>query len=372
MEDTQLIYIIPSAIILSLSVSMALIPLIIRFVNKWGLVDTPNARSAHSKPTPTLGGVAVFLGFICVAMIFGYLIPKAIFLLAALLIIFACGLLDDLMDLSPLIKLLAEFGAAFLVCYADMRLKSFHGLFGVEEIPVYLQYLVSVFLIVGITNAFNLIDGIDGLAGGIGVINAILVGLLFIASNRVELGLISFALAGSLLGFLYYNFNPASIFMGDSGSLPVGFIFAALGLKLMDTNVVINGVILSHHTMSLMVIGILFLPVFDFIRVTIYRITRKQSPFKADKNHVHHLLVNIGFNHKTSTIILYITNIILITLAFLLRDFWIEISMALLFVFSYLFLELMSLKKIKNIKNEMHTLNTDRSTLIKQNRLLEN
>ena len=372
MEKTQLFYIIPSAIILSLSVSMAFIPLIIKMVNKLGLMDTPNDRSEHSTPTPTLGGIAIFLGFISVAIIFGHLIPKSLYLLAALVIIFACGLLDDIMDLSPIIKLIAGFGAAFLVCYADMRLKSFYGLFGIEEIPVYLQYIVSMFLIVGIMNAFNLIDGIDGLAGGIGVINAVLVGLLFLASDHMELGLISFALAGSLLGFLYYNFNPASIFMGDSGSLPVGFIFATLGIKLMETNVVINGATINQHTMSLMVVGILFLPVFDFIRVTIYRITKKQSPFKADKNHIHHLLVNIGFNHKTSTIILYLTNIILISLAFILRDFWIEISMALLFLISYMFLELMSIKKIKNIVGEMDSLKSDKSTMIKQNRLLDN
>ncbi|MBK5271089.1 MAG: undecaprenyl/decaprenyl-phosphate alpha-N-acetylglucosaminyl 1-phosphate transferase, partial [Bacteroidia bacterium] len=197
------------------------------------------------------------------------------------------------------------------IALSDIRIISFDGLFGIKELSVAAQYTITVVAIVGITNAFNLIDGIDGLAGGLGFMSLVILGIFLTMSGDVNTALIAFALAGGILAFLYFNFNPAKIFMGDTGSLVLGFVIAVLSIRLIQVNGMAVRPVLPHG--PVFVLGIVLIPVFDTLRVFAQRIWRGRSPFEADKTHIHHLLTNTGFSHNfTSRLICIIHGFILI------------------------------------------------------------
>jgi UDP-N-acetylmuramyl pentapeptide phosphotransferase/UDP-N-acetylglucosamine-1-phosphate transferase len=192
-----------------------------------------------------------------------------------------------------------QLALATLIAISGIRISSFDGLFGINELPLIAQYTFTILAIVGITNAFNLIDGIDGLAGGLGFMSLVTLGLFLIMSGDVNTALVAFALAGGLLAFLYFNFNPARIFMGDTGSLIVGFVIAVLCIRLMQVNAFVTKPYLTHA--PTFVLGIVFIPVFDTLRVFAIRIWNGGSPFVADKTHIHHLLTNAGYSHVLAT-----------------------------------------------------------------------
>jgi UDP-N-acetylmuramyl pentapeptide phosphotransferase/UDP-N-acetylglucosamine-1-phosphate transferase len=204
--------------------------------------------------------------------------------------------MDDVRDLSAKYKFFIQFALALLMALAGVRIESFHGLFGLYELATPAQYTFTIIAIVGITNAFNLIDGIDGLAGGLGFMSLTTLGIFLTMNGKTEVALIAFALAGAILAFLYFNFNPAKIFMGDTGSLVLGFTIAVLGIRLMQLNTLTS---LPHAPMFFL--GIVFIPVFDTIRVFAIRIWKGRSPFVADKTHIHHLLTTTGFSHAFTT-----------------------------------------------------------------------
>ncbi|MFN0201431.1 MAG: glycosyltransferase family 4 protein [Bacteroidia bacterium] len=309
------------AFVFSGLVASAVIPIVIREVKRLNLLDTPNERKAHKNPTPTLGGIGVFAGILVglFASLLSWISTDSFgelpYLLVALIMLFGVGIMDDLHDFSAKRKFLFQIGAALLVAWGGVRLSGFYGMFGITEVPVFLQYTLTVILIVGVTNAVNLIDGIDGLSGGLGFTNALVFALLFALSGDKHYAILAFAMAGSLLGFLRYNFNPAKIFMGDTGALVIGFLQAVMGIKLvMDNHLSQQTPAISHSTV--IVFGILLLPVADTLRLFTERMLNGKSPFKADRNHIHHLLMRMGCGHKSAAIILYIANISLIVLAF--------------------------------------------------------
>jgi UDP-N-acetylmuramyl pentapeptide phosphotransferase/UDP-N-acetylglucosamine-1-phosphate transferase len=350
-------------------VTLLAIPKIIEFTKKHKLMDDPTLdkeqRKMHKDPIPTLGGVGIFIGFIVSTglwLILSYfklipsfnisLIPEEdIWLIGSiavsLLILFVTGIFDDLTDLRASLKFLIQIGTAILVAYHGLKIESLNGVLGINEIPFYFQYAFSVFLIVGLTNAFNLIDGIDGLAGGLSFMNAMVLGiiLLFIRHD-IAFSLIAFGFAGALLGFLKHNFNPARIFMGDTGSLIIGFLMAVLGIIVIqgsETSVSIDKKDVTGLT--IIVVGILLLPVYDTLRVFAERILKKSSPFKPDKTHVHHLLIETGSNHKKAAIILYVANAIIILMAYLLKDVNPAIAVPFLFVLAAILSESINLKR---------------------------
>ena len=293
----------------------------------------PAARKEHTSPIPTMGGIAIVAGMMMAMFLwfpFSNQVAQVSFFFS-IVVLFALGIMDDLKDLSAKYKFLIQISLAILIALAGIRITSFDGLFGIYELPLTAQYTFTILAIVGITNAFNLIDGIDGLAGGLGFMSLITLGMFLTMSGDPNTALIAFALAGALFSFLYFNFNPAKIFMGDTGSLVLGFVIAVLCIRLMQINVMIpNPIILNA---PVFVLGIVFIPVFDTIRVFSVRIWKGKSPFEADKTHIHHLLTNQGFSHSfAAKLICFLHGFILIE-AYWLRALKPELILIILVAF---------------------------------------
>jgi UDP-N-acetylmuramyl pentapeptide phosphotransferase/UDP-N-acetylglucosamine-1-phosphate transferase len=296
-------------------VTLVCIPPLIYFINKYRLFDVPNDRKEHVTPIPTMGGLAVFAGM---AAAFALWFPFSnnlaqIAFFFSILMLTGLGIMDDLRDLSARYKFIIQTGLAALIATSGIRIISLNGLFGVYELDLSAQYILTILAVVGITNAFNLIDGIDGLAGGLGFMSLITLGLFLTIARDANTALIAFALAGAIFAFLYFNLNPAKIFMGDTGSLVLGFVAAVLCIRLMQVNAGIISPVIPQS--PVFVLGIVIIPVFDTIRVFATRIWKGKSPFEADKTHIHHLLTNQGFSHAFSArFICFINGFILLEL----------------------------------------------------------
>lgn len=317
-------------------VTLLTIPPIINLIKKYRLYDMPNARKEHSAPIPTMGGIAIIAGmmmslFLWFPFSFGVAEISFFFSIAVL---FALGIMDDLKDLSAKYKLIVQAGLAALIALSGIRITSLDGLFGINELPLMAQYTFTILAVVGITNAFNLIDGIDGLAGGLGFMSLVTLGIFLTISGDVNTALIAFALAGGILAFMYFNLNPARIFMGDTGSLVLGFVIAILCIRLMQINVLIPNPIVFNS--PLFVLGIVFIPVFDTIRVFAIRIWKGKSPFSADKTHIHHLLTNQGFSHGFSAKTICFLNGFILMEAYWLRGLRQELILVILVTFMLL------------------------------------
>jgi len=242
--------------------------------------------------------------------------------------------MDDLKDLAAKYKFVVQIALASLIALSGIRITSFDGLFGITALPVTAQYTFTILSIVGITNAFNLIDGIDGLAGGLAFMSLITLGLFLTISGDANTALVAFALAGGVLAFLYFNFNPAKIFMGDTGSLILGFIIAVLCIRLLQVNVFAPNAALTHSPMF--ALGIVMIPVFDTMRVFAMRIWKGQSPFIADKTHIHHLLTNSGFSHAFASRVICFVHAFILIEVYLLRAMRQELTLIFLVTFMIL------------------------------------
>ena len=301
------------------AIAVITMPLVIKMMNRLHILDHPNHRTSHELPVPTCGGIGVFMGLIPVLAYIIYFSQSydMMAITLAVVTLMVTGVIDDISELPAKPKFIIQFLAAALVVNAGVRLHSLHGLFGIYYIAPVWQYVVSLFIIVGVTNATNLLDGIDGLAGGIGFIISMSLGVLLFSAGEMAFAMLGFGLAGSLLGFLYFNFNPAKIFMGDTGSLIVGFIIICLGIRLsLQDSVIINSLVIERPT--LLIIGLFILPVYDTLRIFLERMLKGTSPFSPDTNHIHHLLIKTGFNHARSSQILYAGQVSILLTAILL------------------------------------------------------
>ena len=317
-------------------VTLIAIPPIISLIRKYNLFDKPNARKEHTVPIPTMGGLAIVAGMMISLFLwfpFSNSIPQICFFFSVL-VMFGLGIMDDLKDLSAKYKFIIQTGLAGLIALSGIRIVSFEGLFGIYELPMMAQYTFTFLAIVGITNAFNLIDGIDGLAGGIGFMSLVILGLFLTLSGDVNTALIAFALSGGILAFMYFNLNPARIFMGDTGSLILGFVIAVLCIRLLQVNIFSANSIIPHA--PVFVLGIVFIPVFDTIRVFATRIWRGKSPFVADKTHIHHLLTNQGFSHAFAAKLICILHGFVLIEVYWLRALQPELVLAILVAFMLL------------------------------------
>ncbi len=297
------------------------IPRVIKIVNDRKLSDRPGKHKIHKREVPTLGGIAIFGGFV-----FGYLlgvdghIDGGTYVVASALILFFTGLKDDLISLGPLKKIIAEISAVLVIAFfTGLRFTSFHGLAGIETIPVWLSYFITVFLVVLIINAVNLIDGIDGLAASVGIIASLVFGIWFSLSGDFGYAIMAGALLASLCVFIYYNVSqgPLKIFMGDSGSLVLGFILAVFAIRFNEINAAGEGYRALQSSPSVS-IAVLIVPLFDTLRVIILRLYYGESVFHADNRHTHHLMLRMGFTHLQATLIIVAFNLFIIALAFLL------------------------------------------------------
>ena len=301
--------------------AMILMPPLIKIINRFKLFDVPDLRKEHTLPVPTMGGIAVCAGM-AVACVLWFKFTNNQFIICfffSVAILFAVGIMDDLHNLPARYKLVIQIAIASLIAFSDLRLTSFNGLFGIHQLSESAQYSLTIIAIVGITNAFNLIDGIDGLAGGLGFMSLVMLGIFLTLSGDANTAIIAFALGGGLLGFLYYNFNPARIFMGDTGSLVLGFVVAVLCIKIIQMNPEhgLNNVIPHSPVFALSIVAI---PVFDTLRVFALRLWQGRSPFSPDKNHIHHLLTGSGWSHSFTSRAIYFVHAVILMLGYFLKS----------------------------------------------------
>jgi UDP-GlcNAc:undecaprenyl-phosphate GlcNAc-1-phosphate transferase len=285
------------------------------------LFDEPTEdRKIHKFKTPNLGGVGIYTSFIFTSSIMFNNVYLNYFnsMISASILIFAVGLKDDLIKVSPTKKFLAQILAATIMAYyGNIRITSFYGIFGVDELTYPLSMIVTILLSVFIYNAINLIDGVDLLAGGIIFIGCLSFSYLFYELNSNLDAILALIYGGAILGFLFYNNNPAKTFMGDSGSLLSGFMLSIFAFRFCELNDAKGSLFTSGPSLAF---AILLIPLFDTIRVFILRIMRGKSPFSADSNHIHHRLINMGFNHKQTSLIIITANIIIILFAYLFQS----------------------------------------------------
>lgn len=301
-------------------VAMIVMPPLIRVVYRLKMFDVPDGRKEHVTPVPTMGGIASIAGM-AMGCALWFQFSRDIFIISfffSMAVLLVIGMMDDLKNLPARYKFAIQIAVSLLIAFSGVRISSFGGLFGINELPITAQYTLTVLAITGITNAFNLIDGIDGLAGGLGFMSLVILGIFLTLSGDPNAATIAFALSGGLLGFLYYNFNPAKIFMGDTGSLVLGFVIAVLCIRLIQLNVGMSNPVLPHS--PVFALSIVAIPVFDTLRVFALRIWSGRSPFSPDKNHIHHLLTNNGWGHSIAAKLLCGVHAVVLVLGYFLKD----------------------------------------------------
>ena len=300
-------YIVIGTIIAAFAVAAVLsyffTPPVKNFAHKVGAIDVPkDARRMHKKPIPRLGGLAIYGGFLCSILIFEQLDETMLCVLLGAAIIVALGIFDDVLALGAKLKFVVQIVAAAIpVCIGDLQIGLFTNLNPLSDTPfVHLGILAvpaTIIWIVGITNAVNLIDGLDGLAVGVSSIAAITMLAVALLTGNMPIAITMAALAGACIGFMPYNLNPAKIFMGDTGSTFLGYMLATVSIM---------GLFKFYAVISFAVpFLILGLPIFDTANAIIRRVAAGRSPMSPDRGHVHHKLIDMGFNQKQAVAILY-------------------------------------------------------------------
>ena len=321
----------------SLIITYVAVPKVIFFADKFRLSDVPGERASHKRTVPVFGSIAIFSGIIF-PLIFWAEIDNIQFVLASFLIVFFVGVIDDLLGLTPYKKLVGQIIAILIVIYlGKIQINSMHGVLGVYELPDIIATLFTVFVVVVITNGFNLIDGVDGLASGIGVIASLGFGVMAYLMNQPDMAIIAFSLLGALLAFLKYNFHPARLFMGDSGSLFVGVILSILAINSIRDGLVTETIHFPNKG-PLMAIVFLAIPLFDSLRVFVVRIIDGKNPLYAGREHIHHALLDLGLGHKRTAFALYLMSLLLIAVAYFLLELNINSSIAILALVSFIIL----------------------------------
>ena len=313
----------------ALIITYVAIPKVIFFSEKLRLFDSAGKRASHEGSIPVFGGIAIFAGIIF-SLLFWAEIENIQFILVSFLIVFFVGVIDDLLTLSPIKKLIGQIISILIIIYlGDLQIDNMHGVLGVYELPGWISTLFTIFVVIVVTNGFNLIDGVDGLAAGIGVIASFAFGISTLFMEQGDMAIISFSLMGALLGFLKYNFHPARIFMGDTGSLVVGMILSVLAINLIKHGLVTETIRLPNKG-PLLAIVILAIPLFDSLRVFVARIIKGKHPLYPGREHIHHALLKLGFGHKRTSLILYFFAIMLILFSYFLLELNINKSIAIL------------------------------------------
>lgn len=296
MTLNQLIYIVAAAVLGGL-ISFTMTPPVRVLAYKIGAIDVPaDERRMHNKPTPRIGGLAIFGGFVIATLVFCDITPEIVAIYFGGLLIAAVGVIDDVFRIRAIIKFAAQIGIALIAVSQGIVVEyiNFFGNyinFGIWSVPI------TVLWIVGLTNAINLIDGLDGLACGVSAISSTALMLVALLKGEYFVAIITAVLVGSCLGFLPFNSNPAKIFMGDTGAMFLGYTMAVIS---------VSGVFKLHTVVSFMIpLSIFGLPLFDTASAFIRRILHGKSPFSADRGHLHHKLIDMGFNQKQSVRILY-------------------------------------------------------------------
>lgn len=333
------------------------IPTIIKISRRKNLMDEPGTRSSHLRKIPNLGGIAIFFSLGVCAPIFAYeLFDRYKFLFASFIILFFVGIMDDIMVLRAYKKLLAQIlVSALMVIGSDVRIRSLFGLFGVYEINYYISVVFSIVTFIILINAFNLIDGIDGLAGSYTVATSVLFGVSFfrLGNHNDPLVILCVILIAASLAFLIYNLSDkrsSKIFMGDTGSMILGFLLSFTGISFIDIFIAKKDDVFYHlQAAPVIAVAILILPIIDTITVIATRLYHSKSIMSPDKNHIHHKLLNLGLSHKRSTSLIISYFLFIIAVAYFLRHLDVNqllvVIMILGFLGAYLPIFLLRFKK---------------------------
>ena len=319
------------AVLISMGCGLTVIPIITKFCLKYNIYDQPNGRKIHHQPIPRLGGISFVPGMLLTSVIVLFLISTgnhrevqvslwSLYFIISLIIIYATGIVDDLVGLNATVKFSVEVAATCILPAANLYINNLYGLFGIYTIPFWVGAPLTILVLVFTCNAINLIDGIDGLSASLTIIALIGFFICFYAENLIYYCVLIAALEGVLISYLYYNVFGSiekhnKIFMGDSGSLSLGFILGFLAVKLcMDTPRVAYDPGRIVWAWSLLAV-----PCFDVVRVFFHRIIHGRSPFQPDKNHIHHKLMACGLSQHLAliTIVAFQLLIIAINIALL-------------------------------------------------------
>jgi UDP-GlcNAc:undecaprenyl-phosphate/decaprenyl-phosphate GlcNAc-1-phosphate transferase len=299
------------------------IPVIVRLSILKKLVDIPNERKMNKIAVPNLGGVALFIGITLAVLLslYKYDFPEFSYIMAGTIIMFFVGVKDDIQNISARKKLMAQMLCALiLIILGNIRFTDLHGILGLNNINYAVSLIVSFIIIISIINAFNMIDGIDGLASAIGILASLILGSLFFLNAQYQYSILSFAITGSLIPFFIYNVfgRENKIIMGDTGSLILGLLFAVLIIKYNEIS--LNGISDSRNFSPVLSLAIIIIPVFDMVRLIVYRIFQRKSPFSADVNHIHHKILKLGSTHLNTTIIIIMVNLFIIGIVISFRS----------------------------------------------------
>lgn len=288
-------------------------PRLVRIALDKNIVDNPNARKLQRRPTPVLGGIAVFFGSViglgCASITCDC--SELFIVVVAMMIMLYTGTMDDILDLSPALRFLIEIGTVLLLIFVGgYTLNDFHGLWGLNQIPQGVAIPLTVFAAVGIINAINLIDGVDGLSSGYCILTSLLFGVMFWYVGDRTMCMLAVVAAGSLIPFFFHNvFGKSSkMFIGDGGTLVMGIVMSVFVIRILrhgSMSEVYDAVNIGLVPFTLAVLSV---PVFDTLRVMTTRILKRKSPFHPDKTHLHHMFIRLGCSHATTTLAILILN----------------------------------------------------------------
>ncbi|CAA7195314.1 glycosyltransferase family 4 protein [Chryseobacterium potabilaquae] len=322
------------------------IPTIIKISKRKNLMDEPGIRSSHLRRIPNLGGIAVFYSIGICASIFAYeLFDLYKFLFASLIILLYIGVMDDIVVMRAYKKLVAQVVvSSIIVIGSDIRIRSLFGILGIYELEYFISVFFSIITFIILINAFNLIDGIDGLAGGYSVICSALFGVSYYRLGEYNYPLVVFSviIIGAVLAFLYYNLSNEranKIFMGDTGSMLLGFLLAFTSICFIDIFIdkdLPN--VPRYHLQSapVVAVAILILPIVDTLNVIVIRLYNKKSPFEADKNHIHHKLLKLNLTHRRASFYIILYYVMIVAIAYFLRHININILLVIILILGFL------------------------------------
>lgn len=288
-------------------------PRLVRIALDKNIVDNPNARKLQRRPTPVLGGIAVFFGSViglgCASITCDC--SELFIVVVAMMIMLYTGTMDDILDLSPALRFLIEIGTVLLLIFVGgYTLNDFHGLWGLNQIPQGVAIPLTVFAAVGIINAINLIDGVDGLSSGYCILTSLLFGVMFWYVGDRTMGMLAVVAAGSLMPFFFHNvFGKSSkMFIGDGGTLVLGIVMSVFVIRILRHGSMSEVYDAANIGLVPFSLAVLSVPVFDTLRVMTTRILKRKSPFHPDKTHLHHMFIRLGCSHAATTLAILILN----------------------------------------------------------------
>lgn len=309
-----------AALLISIIGTAYLVPKIIAIVRFKKLMDKPNERSSHKEATPSLGGMAFFI-ILILSFYFNYPYDSyntTVSMFPALTVLFFLGLKDDLVVLAPTTKLIGQIAASlFILMNTTFEINTFHGLFGVEAIPQWIGVSIGLFLMLAVINAFNLIDGIDGLAASVGIVAFSGFAAVFFFAERFFFGLTAVVMVGILTGFLFFNLSRKNkIFMGDTGSMIIGFMLAVMSVRFLALDTIsLNKLPFNAIDIPIVLVAFLIIPLFDTARVFSLRLMRGRNPFSPDRTHLHHVLVDAyRISHRRASFSIAIVHIVFVAI----------------------------------------------------------